>query len=354
MIVLRVAIGKDLLKWHDKFAEAFETIKLNGYPLEYSIVNMERHDWINKIKSFDLLIWKPLYMGPRSSGFFKEKIYFIEKYLHKIVIPNYETVWHFESKIAQSYLFELNGIPHPHTIASFDFNDAKQQAKKVGFPIVFKRSYGASGDNVWLVKNEKEVNIILKKQFYQELWDSSKSKYSSKIKWLMYNLTKTWFWTKIKQKILNDERIGFTYFQKFIHSNKSDLRITVIGDRYAYAFWRNNRKNDFRASGSGRLDFEREIPEEIIKYCMKVNNRMKFDSMAYDILFDENKFVITEISYGYLDSVPNQSARYFYLQNNQIKRKDQKIWPQQLWAEWAIKKAEKYYSRKKKKDTLLN
>jgi hypothetical protein len=86
------------------------------------------------------------------------------------------------------------------------------------------------------------------------------------------------------------------------------LRIAVIGDRYAMGFWRNNRPNDFRASGSGRIDYDRTVPEELVRYCLSLNKRFDFDSMAYDIIFRGNQFVITEMSYTYVDSLLYKAA----------------------------------------------
>ena len=347
MKTLRIAVGRDTVKWHERFVHALETKKSGGYPLDYQVVNLEKHDWIDQIKAYDLILWKPFNIGPRSSGFIKEKIYFAENYLGKIVMPNYSTIWHFESKIAQSYIFKEFGVPSPYTAVSFDVDDSKEQAEKIGLPLVFKRSYGASSKNVRLIRKKKAIKLLLEREYFQIFWDSVKKTHTKKIMRILSSLFKRWFWFKIKQKIFNEEQFGYTYFQRFVPGNNSDLRITVIGDRFAYGFWRNNRRNDFRASGSGNLDFKRPIPEEVIHFCMKLNGRLNFDSMAYDILFDGKDFVISEMSYGYIDFVPNDSARYYILDGDGLIQRDQKIWPQELWVEWALHKVEKKYSESK-------
>jgi hypothetical protein len=110
----------------------------------------------------------------------------------------------------------------------------------------------------------------------------------------------------------------------------------VIGDRYAFGFWRNNRPNDFRASGSGQIDFERAVPETLLRYCIGVNRELGFDSMAYDILFTKDKFVITEMSYAYLDSAPYNSRGYYELVDDNLVLRERHTWPQELWVEWAL------------------
>ena len=97
--------------WAEKFAEF-----MTEYGLKSQLVPMEAHNWIEAVEPFDTIIWKPELMGVRSSQLFKEKIYFVQFILGKRVFPNYDTVWHFDSKIAQSYLLEHGRIRTPKTL----------------------------------------------------------------------------------------------------------------------------------------------------------------------------------------------------------------------------------------------
>ena len=57
----------------------------------------------------------------------------------------------------------------------------------------------------------------------------------------------------------------YFYVQDFIPNNNFDIRVIVVCDK-AFAIKRYVRKNDFRASGSGYIDYSRHsIPENIIK-----------------------------------------------------------------------------------------
>jgi hypothetical protein len=61
------------------------------------------------------------------------------------------------------------------------------------------------------------------------------------------------------------------------------------------------RKNDFRASDSGSIIYNKEeIDERCVKIAFDVNKKLKAQSIAYDFVFDENNEpLIVEISYGY-------------------------------------------------------
>ena len=51
--------------------------------------------------------------------------------------------------------------------------------------------------------------------------------------------------------------IGYVYFQDFIPQNNFDIRVCVVGDK-AFAIKRMVRENDFRASGSGFIYYEKD------------------------------------------------------------------------------------------------
>ena len=132
------------------------------------------------------------------------------------------------------------------------------------------------------------------------------------------------------------DRFGQIYVQEFLEGNKADLRITVIGDKYAYGFWRKNRENDFRASGSGNIDYQTDIPQNVIRYCSQISKRYGFDSMAYDILFRDSDFFIVEMSYGYNESALYNSKGYYELDQNGgvLCFNEGNHWPQELWVKW--------------------
>jgi glutathione synthase/RimK-type ligase-like ATP-grasp enzyme len=91
-------------------------------------------------------------------------------------------------------------------------------------------------------------------------------------------------------------------FQKFLPNNLFDTRVSIIGER-AFAFRRFNRKNDFRASGSGLIDYDKSgIDRRSIEIAFTISNKLRFQSMAYDFLLNEKKELeICEISYTYVD-----------------------------------------------------
>jgi len=306
--ILQKRINESEKEWSSKFAEILD--KKN---IEYGYIYMDKDNWINQVDDYEILIWKPKFMGIQSSQFFKEKVYFVQHILNKRIYPNFETVWHFDSKVAQKYILEYNNIDTPKTFVSFDYNEIQKIIEDLEYPIVSKSSNGAGSTGVKLVKSKKE---------------------------LMKKVNHDFVWKKVINKIFktNYDRYGYLYLQEFIENNDCDLRINIIGYKYAVGFWRMNRKNDFRASGSGIINYDKEIPKEVITYCANISKLNKFDSMAYDILFKGNKFQIVEMSYGYVDTAVYNAKGYYVLdENGQVEHfREGNYWPQELWIEWII------------------
>jgi glutathione synthase/RimK-type ligase-like ATP-grasp enzyme len=339
---LKVAVGRGA--WHQEFAAALDARVREDAGIEYDIVDIDAHDWQARIAPYDLVIWFGhesirSFMGPRLANHYREKIYFIEQVLDKVVMPGYASVWHFESKVAQSYLFEATGVPTPHTVATFDYDDAQCCLAEAALPIVAKQSHGASSANVRLLASRKTAERWLHSVFFDQAWERHSESHRSRVSRAATASRKGWFWHKVRQKLLGDGPQAVAYWQEFVPHNPADLRITVIGDRYAIGFWRRNRPGDFRASGSGLLDYETAIPEAAVEFCISLNRRLGFDSMAYDLLFRDDKFVVIEISYGYLDSAVFDAPGHYILgDDDRLLYEAGHVMPQDLWVDWALLK----------------
>lgn len=337
---IKIGIGKDRNGWYKKFESSIASYIRNDTTLSYNIIDLDSNNYQEEIKKFDVILWNPGYMGLRLSSHYKEKVYFAEKILGKLFFPCFDTIWHFESKVAQNLLFENQMTPTPKTYVTYDYQNALEIIKKIEYPIVLKRSDGASSENVRLIENCKSLVNYSQRVFCDHLW-SGYRKNHSKFNLLINNFSKRWFWSFIiSQFIKSDDGMGVLYLQEFIPNNYADLRITIIGNKYAFAFWRNNRPGDFRASGSGQIDYKREIPFNILRYCQNINQTLNFDTMAYDILFRGENFIINEMSYNYIDKAIFNAPGYYIL-GQEIEFINGNTWPQELWVRALIEKIKK-------------
>ena len=93
--------------------------------------------------------------------------------------------------------------------------------------------------------------------------------------------------------------IGYVYFQDFVPDNDHDIRVVVIGDK-AFAIKRMVRVNDFRASGSGHILYDRHLfDEETIKLAFDLAAKLQTQCVAFDFVSDNKNMLLVEISYGF-------------------------------------------------------
>lgn len=276
--------------------------------IEFKLVNCYDNDIIFQLSDCDALMWHHWQVYPKDILKAKRVLFAIE-HAGKVVFPNFRTGWHFDDKIAQKYLLESLGLPLVPTYHFVEKHEALNWILKTEFPKVFKLTRGAGSANVVLVNNERRAVKLINKAFSSGF--SVFDKFGSiKERWRRYKNGKDKFLDVLKSvyrifnipnyaKLLPRERFE-VMFQDFIPNNKFDIRVIVLNKK-AFAIKRLVRENDFRASGSGMIQYEKaNFNEEIIKKSFEFAKRLNTQVVAFDYVFDNNKTpLIVEISYGY-------------------------------------------------------
>lgn len=275
--------------------------------IAYKLVNCYENDIIQQLSDCDALLWHFSHKSPKASKFAKQLLYSIEA-SGKKVFPDFNTVWHFDDKVAQKYLLESLGAPLVHSFVFYDEREALEWANQTCFPKVFKLRNGAGSDNVRLVRSKKEAIRKIKKSF-EKGFKQYNALNSLKERYRKYRLGKTTLGDVTKGVIrllyttdyarVTGREVGYCYFQDYIPGNEFDIRVVVIGDK-AFAIKRLVRKNDFRASGSGFILYEKEnFNVETVRVAFNVSEKLKSQCMTYDFVYLEGKPLIVEISYGF-------------------------------------------------------
>jgi glutathione synthase/RimK-type ligase-like ATP-grasp enzyme len=279
------------------------------HELPFKEINCYDSDIIKQLEGCSALLWHWNYENPTDRILALSLIKSLE---HKDlkVFPNYSTCWHFNDKISQKYLLESIEAPLAETTLFFNREKAISWARLADYPVIFKLKGGAGSQNVFLLKSFKEAKRKIEKAFkkgfrYKNQKSILKDKFTSfqrdksliNLYLLIKNLMILFFPTG-RERIIEKE-YGYAYFQEFIPGNQFDIRLVVIGDR-CFSIKRMNRNRDFRASGSGKLDFNTaEIKKDLIKLSFDLTNRLNAQIVAYDFLYDSNENPkLLEISYG--------------------------------------------------------
>lgn len=276
--------------------------------IDYKIVNAYDSNIIEQLKDCDIFLWHFNHTCIADKIFAKQLMYSLE-ISGKKIFPDYRTCWFFDDKIGQKYLLESIGAPIAKTYIFYDKQNARNWAKKVSYPIIFKLSTGAGSSNVLLIENYRQAKSLINKSFnngfsqvsnwraFKErsrLFFQGQKNFLTLIKGFKILLLGTSFSNKyVKEK-------NYALFQNFMQNNNFDIRIIVI-DNKAFGIKRMNRKNDFRASASGTIIYNRnEINIKCVEVAFKINDRINTQCIAFDFVFDSNSNpVIIEISFGF-------------------------------------------------------
>lgn len=291
--------------------------------IPYIKVNCHDSNIIGILKDCSGLMWHWSY------EFYKDRLYARQlltslKLLRIEVFPDFWGTLFFDDKIGQKYLFEAMNAPVAPTYVFYDKESAINWAKNTDYPKVFKLRTGAGSQNVQLIesfrKAAKKINVAFSRGFNSEnkfnrLKDGFFRYLRKKNKANLTSLLKTIFRCLIPrydEKFIPKEK-GYVYFQDFLPNNPNDTRLIVLGHR-CFGLRRFNRRNDFRASGSGLLDFDPiKIDKRAVQIAFRIADKLQAKSLALDFLFDQNgNPVITEMSYVFpLDDFSDNCPGYW-------------------------------------------
>lgn len=278
----------------------------------------DSHFW-NKLKDCDLFLAKFSQIDDDLS-LMSQILPIINNFLNIPSFPNYNTAWHYDDKVKQYYLLKQLNFPIVNSYIFWDKYRAMEWAINTEYPKVFKLKGGSGSTNVSLIKGKAIAIRLINKAFGKGIhprWYDFPGKLKA-YNWDLRKISKFLFkpyynrYVKKMNAFPNYTRHkNYVYFQDYLSENEYDTRVAILGDR-AWAFKRFNRKNDFRASGSNMYDTRREeIDKNMIKIAFEVSNKLGFQSMAYDFVYNKNKEpVILEISYTYGD-YPEFSTGYW-------------------------------------------
>lgn len=301
-----IAIHDSDQGFHPKWKEYCENNQI-----DYKIVDCYSTDIVKKLEDCEALMWHFNQLDARDALFAKQLIFSVGT-AGKRVFPDFYTAWHFDDKIGQKYLLDAIDAPIVSSYVFYDKKEALDWIENTAFPKVFKLRKGAGSAHVKLVSNRSEAKKLVRKAFSRGFSQYDK-KANLKDRWYKYKNGNTGLWDVMKgilrfgrttefARIVGPEK-GYVYFQDFIPNNDHDIRVIVIDDK-AFALKRLVRKGDFRASGSGHVLYEKHhFNEDTIRLSFEVAEKIKSKCLAIDYVFQDEKPMIVELSYGFIKEV---------------------------------------------------
>tara|TARA_B100000963_G_scaffold121937_1_gene106337 strand:+ start:19503 stop:20510 length:1008 start_codon:yes stop_codon:yes gene_type:complete len=274
--------------------------------IKYVKVNALENNIIDEISDCSHFLWHWMHYDYASVLIAKKILFSLEKKGVK-VYPDLNTCFYFDDKLGQKYLFESLKIDSIPTNVFYVKSKALKWLKKSNFPIIFKLRKGAGSNNVLKVNNINQGRKLINKAFSSGFSPKNKFLKIKELYWLAIRdrNIKSFFKFIIspiiyfKKNIFENEK-EYVSFQEFIPNNEFDCRVIIIGNR-AISVIRYNRKNDFRASGSGIASYPDENNSDLdcIKTAFEINKKLNFQSISLDFIYKDSKPILIEVSYGF-------------------------------------------------------
>lgn len=298
-------------------------------------VNCFASDIVAQLRGTDALLWQWMHHIPEDvkTGF---RIIQTAEDMGLTVFPNRATCWHYDDKVSQKYLLEAIGANAAKADVFYDLQSALAWIDKASFPRVFKLSRGAGSMNVQLVRSADHARRLSARAFGRGfkpvasiLGDAKSSIRRHRKKGDLLGVLRRLPRTLSNMRRMNREiarERGYVYFQEFLPDNEFDTRVTIIGDR-AFGFLRMVRADDFRASGSGNIVYDRtRIDPRCVESAFRVANRLGTQSLAFDFVKDRSGApLIVEISYCYLAGAVHACAGHW---DGRLNWHEGQMWPQ--------------------------
>jgi glutathione synthase/RimK-type ligase-like ATP-grasp enzyme len=275
--------------------------------IDYKLVNCYANDILSQLGDCHALMWHHHHTNPRDILFAKQLLFALEN-SGKKVFPNFPSNWHFDDKVGQKYLLESIDAPLVQSYVFYSYKEVFYWIKESTFPKVFKLRNGSGSASVQLVKNQKKAITLAKKAFGRG-FRAYNSRNLLKFRWnkfinarevpggLIKGILRLFIKTPFEK--INGKERGYIYFQDFIPNNEYDIRITYVNGR-CFGLRRKVRSGDFRASGSGLIEYDMsKIPEKAITTAFNVSQKLKLQTAAFDFVIHNGEPLIVELSYGF-------------------------------------------------------
>jgi|TARA_R100000501_G_C2628296_1_gene122500 glutathione synthase/RimK-type ligase-like ATP-grasp enzyme len=275
--------------------------------ISHKVLDFYSTDIVQELEDCDIVLWHFHHNDYKDLLFAKQLLFSLEQ-AGKLVFPNSKTVWHFDDKLGQKFLLESLGLPLIPTYSFFKKKAALDWIENSTFPKVFKLRRGAGSANVQIVKNKSSAKRITKKAFSKGFPDfDGKSYFLGRYKKYQNGIISLKELLKSSLRLFIDRKYsnlfptekGYVYFQDFFPDQNGDIRIIVIGKK-AFGIKRLVLKNDFRASGSGKILYDKEFfDKKTLSLAFKTARKLESQVCAIDFIYKKSDPYIVEISYGF-------------------------------------------------------
>lgn len=222
-----------------------------------------------------------------------------------ILIPGYNYLKAQDNKIFMEILRDLKENEPIKAIRTRHFGTLEELEAQKGYftkgDFVIKPSMGAASEGVSRASGFSEIIKSSKKV--------SRSKY-------ILDEVRDSIRKIIHEGYISESRYRRKFIiQELINNLTGDWKVLIYDDRY-YVLRRENRKNDFRASGSGIFHFEKELPEGLLDFARTVFTAFDSPNISIDIAYNGDRFYLLEFQALYFGTYTIEKSEFWFTFDN--------------------------------------
>lgn len=219
-----------------------------------------------------------------------------------ILVPRLDYFRAHHNKVYMEILRAVLGNDSVKTLTSQYFGTYEEYKKfcvHKTFPVVFKPSAGSRSREVLIARNRKEADVCALKL------STTRS---------CFNLTLRWkdLFNRKGFLLISNHRQKFIV-QPYVSNLAGDYKILVYGEKY-FVLFRENRPNDFRASGGGRLSFPKVVSEEILHFAKQIYENFTVPFISIDVGYDGSVCYLFEFQFVLFGQYAIEQSEWHYKQ----------------------------------------
>jgi glutathione synthase/RimK-type ligase-like ATP-grasp enzyme len=248
--------------------------------------------------------------GPFYKHYIEDLIYFLERQ-GAILLPGYEQLKAHHDKCFMEILRLEFQNPELKSLRSWCFGSWEEamEGMPCQFPLVLKQSAGSGSEGVYLARNAAEyrkyAQMISQVAMGPDGCAVAREGLKQSIRKIFSPLVKTFRENDppVREPIV---------VQEFVPNLAGDYKVVVFGGKY-YILYRQNRENDFRASGGGKLFVvPEEQREDLLDFARKAVQEIDFPLLGLDLAYDGSRYHLLEFQSLHLGPYTLQAAEFWH------------------------------------------
>ena len=250
--------------------------------------------------------------------YIKDILYYLDDGSN-LLIPSFEMLLCHEDKGFQElYKKKINFS----SLKAYFLSDKNELPNYyIDYPIVVKSVGGSNGKRVYLAKNKNELIKAVKKFEsvpFKDKIDLFRRKYLRPTKTFKEypDFSNRTDYLDYKDYVKKQQNF---ILQEYVPELEYDFRVLVLFDKY-YVTKRHNRKDDFRASGAKKFDFDFEPDSKMLDFSKNFYDKFNTPFLSIDVGLHQNNYYLFEFQALHFGiNVFVKSQGYYSLVNDKWK-----------------------------------